>query len=244
MTRRLWKKVKVNCITFKKLRTMGLPIMGNRDSDIAAPGGKKWMYTPEVKEHFFHPKNLLENTGEINEDEYDGYGQVGSPACGDMMKLWIKVNNKTDRITDCKWQTFGCASAIASTSMMSMMVTESEGMTTEEAMGLTPQMIMERLGGLPPRKVHCSVLGDKALVKAVNDYYRRSGQIDRMKIENAKIIDPGTNVTDKDIEEAVLEGAKDLESLQAKLKVAIGNPAIIPELEKTMNFYIEKYYGD
>ena len=202
------------------------------------------MYTEAVKDHFFHPKNLLENTGKINEDEYDGYGQVGSPACGDMMKMWIKVDPKADRIIDCKWQTFGCASAIASTSMMSVMVTENGGMTTEEAMSLTPQMIMERLGGLPPRKVHCSVLGDKALLKAVNDYFRKSGQINRMKIENARVIDPETNVTDVDIQEAVLEGAKDLESLQAKLKVAIGNPDIIPEVEKTMNFFIEKYYGD
>lgn len=218
--------------------------MGNSGSDVAGPQGQNWMYSPIVKEHFFNPKNLLENTEDLDVSQFDGYGQVGSPACGDMMKLWVKVDPKTDRITDCKWQTFGCASAIAATSMMSVMVSEKGGMLTEEAMNLTPQMIMERLGGLPNRKIHCSVLGDKALSKAINDYYRQSGQIDRMKIENAKIIDPDTKVTDKDIQEAVLEGAQDLDTLQEKLKVAIGNPDIIPEVEKLLHFYVSKYYGD
>lgn len=221
---------------------MSLPVMGNSQSDVAGPKGSSWMYTDQVKEHFFNPRNLLENTGDFDESIFDGYGQVGSPACGDMMKLWIKVKN--DRIVDCKWQTFGCASAIASTSMMSVMVAENEGMLTEDAMSLTPNDIMERLGGLPNRKIHCSVLGDKALMKAINDHYRRSGQIKRMKIESSKIIDPETNVTDMDIHEAVLEGATDLESLQAKLKVAIGNPDIIPEVEKLLHFYVSKYYGD
>lgn len=221
---------------------MSLPVIGNSKSDVGNAKGKSWMYSDIVKEHFFNPRNLLENTGEINEDDYDGFGQVGSPACGDMMKLWIKV--KDDQIVDCKWQTFGCASAIAATSMMSVMVTEEGGMKTEKAMDLTPQMIMERLGGLPNRKIHCSVLGDKALMKAINNHYRRTKQFMRMKIKNAKIVDPDTNVTDMDIQEAVLEGATDLETLQAKLKVAIGNPDVIPEVEKLLHFYVSKYYGD
>lgn len=221
---------------------MSLPVMGNSQSDVAGPKGMAWMYTDQVKEHFFNPKNLLENTGDLDESQFDGYGQVGSPACGDMMKLWIKVEN--DRIVDCKWQTFGCASAIASTSMMSVMVSENEGMPTEAAMKLTPNDIMDRLGGLPNRKIHCSVLGDKALMKAINDHYRRTGQFTRMKIESSKIIDPETNVTDMDIQEAVLEGATDMETLQAKLKVAIGNPDIIPEVEKLLHFYVSKYYGE
>lgn len=218
--------------------------MGNSESDVAGPKGMKWMYTDAVKEHFFNPKNLLENTGEIDESQFNGYGQVGSPACGDMMKLWVKVDKDSDRILDCKWQTFGCASAIASTSMMSVMVTENGGMKTDEAIELTPNDIMDRLGGLPNRKIHCSVLGDKALLKAINDFYRRSEQVDRMVIENAKVIDPDTNVTDMDIQEAVLEGAQDLETLQQKLKVAIGNPEVIPEVEKLLHFYVSKYYGD
>ena len=222
---------------------MSLPVV-NGNGDVAGQGSKSWMYTDLVKEHFFNPQNLLENVEGFDVSSFNGFGQVGSPACGDMMKLWVKVNPETDRIEDCKWQTFGCASAIASTSMMSVMVSEEQGMLTNDAMALTPQMIMERLGGLPNRKVHCSVLGDKALMKAINDYYRQSGQIDRMKIQNAKVIDPDTNVTDKDIEEAVLEGATDLETLQRKLKVAIGNPDVIPEVENQLHFYVSKYFGD
>jgi len=221
---------------------MSLPVMGNSQSDVAGPKGSAWMYTDQVKEHFFNPRNLLENTHDMDVSEFNGYGQVGSPACGDMMKLWIKVEE--DRIVDCKWQTFGCASAIASTSMMSVMVSENEGMLTSEAMELTPTDIMERLGGLPNRKIHCSVLGDKALMKAINDFYRQTKQFDRMKVESSKVIDPETNVTDMDIQEAVLEGATDLDSLQRKLKVAIGNPDIIPEVEKLLHFYVSKYYGD
>ena len=242
---KIWsrKRGKVNSTIFNLLH-MSLPVMGSSQSDVAGPAGQKWMYTDLVKQHFFHPQNLLENTEGFDTSIFNGYGQVGSPACGDMMKLWITVDPATDRIIDCKWQTFGCASAIASTSMMSVMVSENGGMTTDEAMQLTPDMIMERLGGLPNRKIHCSVLGDKALTKAINDYYRQSGQLSRMKLENTKVIDPDTNVTDADIQEAVLEGATDMETLQAKLKVAIGNPDVLPEVERLLHFYVSKYYGE
>lgn len=223
---------------------MAITVINNSDSDVRGPRGKSWMYSEQVKEHFFNPKNLLENTGDIDHSQFNGFGQVGSPACGDMMKLWVKVDPETDQVVDCKWQTFGCASAIAATSMMSVMVIEKGGMKTEEALELTPQMIMDRLGGLPNRKIHCSVLGDKALTKAINDYYRQSKQFKRIKVDNAKVIDPDTNITDKDIQEAVLEGAQDLETLQEKLKVAIGNPDIIPDVEKLLHFYVSKYYGD
>lgn len=223
---------------------MSIPVLQNDSSDVRGPSGKSWMYSDTVKDHFFNPRNLLENTEGVDTSVFNGFGQVGSPACGDMMKLWVKVDPASDRIVDCKWQTFGCASAIASTSMMSVMVVENEGMTTEAALELTPQMIMERLDGLPNRKIHCSVLGDKALSKAINDYYRQTRQFNRVKVENAKIIDPDTNVTDKDIQEAVLEGAQDMETLQRKLKVAIGNPEVIPEVEKLLHFYVSKYYGE
>lgn len=222
---------------------MGLPVFDDKKADVGNQVGQKWMYTDLVKQHFFSPQNLLENTADVDESQFDGFGQVGSPACGDMMKLWVKVDG--DRVVDCKWQTFGCASAIASTSMMSVMVMENGGMTTEEAMKLTPQDIMERLGGLPQRKVHCSVLGDKALSKAINDYYRRSGQLDRMVVAKSRIVDPDTNVTTEDIEEAVLEGAMDLETLQAKLKVAVGaSPEVREEVERLIKEYTEKYFGD
>jgi bacterioferritin-associated ferredoxin len=102
---------------------------------------------------------------------------------------------------------------------------------------------MTRLGGLPARKVHCSVLGDKALRAAINDWYRRAGDIDKIEIEQGRIIDPETKVTDHDIEEAVLDGADTIEKLQAKLKVGIGNPACIPEVEQLLRFYKDKYFG-
>lgn len=221
------------------------PTTTSTQGDIVGAGkatGQGWFYTDTVKDHFFHPKNFLEDG---QEDQYKdaAMGMVGSPACGDAMKIWIKVDEATQRITDLKWKTFGCASAIASTSMMSVIVTESGGVTLEEARKLRPQDIMMRLGGLPARKVHCSVLGDKALRAAINDWYRRHGMVDKIEVEQGRIIDPETKVTDHDIEEAVLDGADTLEKVQAKLKVGIGNPACIPEVEQLILFYKEKYFG-
>jgi nitrogen fixation NifU-like protein/NifU-like protein len=129
-----------------------------------------------VKDHFFNPRNLLIN-GQEEGFEADGVGRVGSPACGDEMVIWIKVDPKTEKITDCKWQTFGCGSAIASTSMLSEMVLENGGMTIEQALKIRPQDILERLGGLPARKIHCSVLGDQALRAAIEDWRNRRGVI-------------------------------------------------------------------
>jgi NifU-like protein len=128
---------------------------------------KGWLYSDKVKEHFFNPQNIFKtNQEEIDfEKEADGIGEVGSPACGDVMKMYIKV--KDNKITACKWKTFGCASAIASTSILSEMVI---GMTLEDAKKITPQDIVKELGGLPARKIHCSVLGDQALRKAIDDY--------------------------------------------------------------------------
>ncbi|MEI6057536.1 MAG: iron-sulfur cluster assembly scaffold protein [bacterium] len=129
--------------------------------------GEDWLYSDIVKDHFFHPRNIL-----IDDADYvaHGLGVVGSPACGDMMAVWIKVNKKSGRITECKWRTFGCASAIASTSMMSVMATENGGMTLAQAKRLSPEAIIDRLDGLPNRKYHCSVLGHTALREAVMDY--------------------------------------------------------------------------
>ncbi|MEI6660236.1 MAG: iron-sulfur cluster assembly scaffold protein [bacterium] len=126
-----------------------------------------WLYSDTVKDHFFHPRNLL-----LDEADYvaDGIGIVGSPACGDVMAVWIKVDPKEKNITECKWRTFGCASAIASTSMMSVIATEEGGMNISRAKRLTPELIIERLGGLPDRKYHCSVLGHLALRSAIEDY--------------------------------------------------------------------------
>jgi len=137
-----------------------------------------------------------------------------------------------------------CASAIASTSMLSVMVTEKGGMKINDALKLKPQDIAERLQGLPNRKFHCSVLGDKSLRDAINDYFRKSGQEDRIVVEGAKVIDKMTKVTDKDIEEAVLEGAITFEDVQKKTKVGIQDKNCIPEVEQLIRFYREKYFGE
>lgn len=163
--------------------------------------------------------------------------------CGDMMSMGLRIDAATETIKELRWKTFGCGSAIAATSMFSVMVTENGGMRIDDALKIKPQHIMERLGGLPNRKIHCSVLADKAFRKAVNDYFRRSGQHRRIIIEGARVIDPKLNITDKDIEEVVLEGALDLEAVQKKLKVGIGSPEIITEVEQLIRFYKEKYYG-
>ena len=164
--------------------------------------------------------------------------------CGDMMNIWLKIDPKTERIIDCKWKTFGCGSAIASTSIMSVMVSENGGMTLDEALKLKPQDIIGRLHGLPNRKIHCSVLGDKALRKAINNYFRKTSQFDRIIVDGAKVVDERLNITDHDIEEAVLEGATDLDSVQKKLKVGVGfTEEAKDEIRQLIRFYSEKYYG-
>lgn len=210
-------------------------------TDVRDIKGQGWVYSEIVKDHFFHPRNLLVDLN-VDEGQYNGLGRVGSPACGDEMKMWLKIDPKTEKIKDCKWRTFGCASAIAATSMLSVMLTENGGCTVDEAMKITPQDITLRLGGLPNRKIHCSVLGDKALRQAINHYFRNSGQPKRIIVEGARVIDKDLNITDKDIESAVLDGAQDLASVQAKLKVGIGNPAITEEVEQLIHFYREKYF--
>ncbi|MBD3281965.1 iron-sulfur cluster assembly scaffold protein [Candidatus Uhrbacteria bacterium] len=214
---------------------------GQKKIDIApAKNGGSGFYSDVVKEHFFKPKNFMEDESGY---KADGQGMVGSPACGDVMRVWIQVDDKSRRIKDLKWKTFGCASAIAATSMMSEMVTEKGGMTLEEARALRPQDITERLHGLPVRKIHCSVLGDKALRAAINDYYRKQGETDKVEVEAGRVIDKVLKITDQDIEEAVLDGAVTLEDVQRKTKVGTGDPSCIPEVEQLIRFYREKYFG-
>lgn len=142
----------------------------SKNNKCANPDGENWVYSKTVREHFFYPQNIL-----FDESQYkaDGFGVVGSPECGDMMNVWIKVDKKKKRIKECKWRTFGCASAIASASMMSVIATENGGMDLDSAQNLKPQQIVERLGGLPDRKFHCSVLGHEALRLAVLDYLNK-----------------------------------------------------------------------
>ena len=117
-------------------------------------------------EHFMNPHNV----GEI--ENPDGKGVYGSPVCGDMMKMTINVD-ENDVITDCKFKTFGCGSAIASSSIATDMII---GMTVEEALTLTNKQIIDALGGLPALKIHCSVLADTAIKMAIYDYAQKHGK--------------------------------------------------------------------
>ena len=121
-------------------------------------------YSEKVMDHFANPRNV----GEI--PDADGVGEVGNPKCGDIMRMYIKVENNI--ITDVKFKTFGCGAAIATSSMATEMV---KGKSIDEALQLTNRAVMEALDGLPPVKVHCSVLAEQAIKAAVSDYYTRRG---------------------------------------------------------------------
>ena len=117
------------------------------------------MYTEQVMDHFMNPRNV----GEI--ENADGIGKVGNAKCGDIMQISIKVEN--DVITDVKFKTFGCGAAIATSSAATEMVL---GKTIDEALKITNKMVVDKLGGLPPVKLHCSVLAEEALHAAIQDY--------------------------------------------------------------------------
>ncbi|PUU95011.1 Fe-S cluster assembly scaffold protein NifU [Halanaerobium sp.] len=137
------------------------------------------MYTEEVMDHFKNPRNV----GEIK--DADGVGEVGNAKCGDIMKIYLKIDEK-DIITDVKFLTFGCGSAIASSSMATELI---KGKSIDEAVALTNKAVVEALGGLPKAKVHCSVLAEQAVKSALYDYSQKTGK--QIKgIENYKPEDP------------------------------------------------------
>ena len=130
--------------------------------------GQDWVYTDIVKDHFLNPRNFL--MGDESKFECDATGIVGNPICGDQMKMFIKVDKKTDTITDLRWKTYGCASAIASTSALSALA---KGRTLDEALKISAEDIDNYLGKLPKHKFHCSVLGHDALRDAIENYRKQ-----------------------------------------------------------------------
>lgn len=124
-----------------------------------------WVYSDVVKEHFLRPHNFL--MGDESKYPHDAEGIVGNPICGDQMKMFLQIDKKTGKIKEAKWKTYGCASAIASTSALSDLAV---GKTLDEALQITADDINEYLGGLPPNKFHCSVLGHDALKDAIENY--------------------------------------------------------------------------
>ncbi|MCX8084174.1 MAG: Fe-S cluster assembly scaffold protein NifU [Calditerrivibrio sp.] len=135
----------------------------------------KGPYSEKVMDHFMNPRNM----GEI--EDANGVGEVGNPACGDVMKLFFKID-ENGVIQDVKFKTFGCGAAIASSSMATELL---KGKTVEEVLELTNSAIVEALDGLPPAKIHCSVMAEEAIEAALKDYYTRIGKdpsiVDEMK---------------------------------------------------------------
>ena len=123
------------------------------------------LYSEKVMDHFRNPRNV----GKI--DDADGVGEVGNAKCGDIMRMYIKVDDN-GVITDCKFNTFGCGSAIATSSMATELI---KGKTVQEALELSNKAVVEALDGLPVHKLHCSVLAEQAVRAAVKDYYDRNG---------------------------------------------------------------------
>ena len=167
-----------------------------------------WDYTEKVKEHFLNPRNV----GII--DDAHGVGEVGSLACGDALTLYFKVDDD-NRITDVKFQTFGCASAIASSSALTEMI---RGKTLEEAKQITNDDIADFLGGLPKEKMHCSVMGQEALEKAIANYEGTT-----IEKEAGEVVCECFGVTDRQIERVVREShLKTIEDVTDYIKAGGG----------------------
>lgn len=187
-----------------------------------------WDYTDKVKDHFFNPRNV----GEI--ENPDGVGEVGSLACGDALKLTFKLD-KNGKIADAKFKTFGCASAIATSSVLTEMI---KGLTLEEAAQVTNKDIADYLGGLPEQKMHCSVMGREALEAAIENY--QGGGKKKHELEG-NVICTCFGVTDKEIERVIRENnLTTVEQVTNYCKAGGGCGGCQGEIEKL----IEKIHGD
>ncbi|NLX63891.1 MAG: Fe-S cluster assembly scaffold protein NifU [Clostridiaceae bacterium] len=133
------------------------------------------MYSEKVMDHFLNPRNV----GEI--EDADGVGQVGNAKCGDIMKMYLKIEDGI--IKDAKFKTFGCGAAVATSSMATELI---KGKTIKEAEMITNKVVMEALDGLPPVKVHCSVLAEEAIAAALQDYKRRNGLLEDDRYEGCQ----------------------------------------------------------
>jgi nitrogen fixation NifU-like protein len=195
----------------------------------------QWLYSPIVKEHFTNPKNVYDPDEKF---DHDAEGVVGNIKCGDQMMFMLKIDD--DKIKDVRWKTYGCASAIASTSMLSEVI---KGMSIKDAYTIKPSDIANRLGGLPENKIHCSVLGDKALRAAIDGYLEKTGRPGAFKGEDAVVICNCLNITDKDIEQAVKDGARNWEQLQEATKIGTVCGGCKPRAEELLHEFVHIYGG-
>ena len=187
-----------------------------------------WEYTEKLKDHFFNPRNV----GEI--EDPDGVGEVGSLACGDALKLTFKLD-QNGRIKDAKFKTFGCASAIATSSVLTEMI---KGLPLDEAAKVTNKDIANYLGGLPEQKMHCSVMGREALEAAIENY--RSGGKKKHELEG-NVVCTCFGVTDREIERVIRENnLTTVEQVTNYCKAGGGCGGCQGEIEKIM----EKIQGE
>ncbi len=187
-----------------------------------------WEYTDKLKDHFFNPRNV----GEIKDP--DGVGEVGSLACGDALKLTLKLG-ENGRIKDAKFKTFGCASAIATSSVLTEMI---KGLTLDEANKVTNKDIADYLGGLPEQKMHCSVMGREALEAAIENY--RSGGKKKHELEG-RVVCNCFGVTESEIARVIRENnLTTVEQVTNYCKAGGGCGGCAGEIEKI----IEKIHGD
>ena len=170
-----------------------------------------WLYSKTVKDHFINPRNALFEGADTF--AHDASGQIGNIKCGDQMLMLLRIED--DIITDVRWKTYGYASAIASTSMLSEVI---KGMNIRDAYNIRPEDLVAKLEGLPENKIHCSVLGDKALRAAIDDYLEKHGRAGELRIE-ATVVCECLNITEQDIETAFQGGARTWDDLQKATKI-------------------------
>ena len=189
-----------------------------------------WDYTEKVRELFKNPKNV----GEI--ENPDAVGEVGSIICGDALKLTLRIDKKTEKILDAKFETFGCASAIASSSAMTEMI---KGKTIDEAAKITNKDIADYLGGLPDEKMHCSVMGMEALEAAIANY--RGAPLKKEMVGTERVVCKCFSVTDKKIIRAIKENhLRTVEEVTNYTKAGGGCGKCVPEIEKLLKEYWDK----
>jgi NifU-like protein len=189
-----------------------------------------WNYTDKVKEFFRNPRNV----GEI--ENPDAVGEVGNIICGDALRLTLRIDKRSEKITDAKFQTFGCASAIASSSALTEMI---KGMTVEEASRISNKDIADFLGGLPEEKMHCSVMGMEALEKAIENY--RGAPVKKEIVGKETIICKCFSVTDKKIIRAIKENSlRTVEQVTNYTKAGGGCGKCRPEIQKLLNEFWAK----
>ncbi len=194
-----------------------------------------WEYSDKVKEHFKNPRNV----GEI--ENADAIGEAGALSCGDKLKLYLKINDK-GIITDAKFQTFGCGSAVAASSMLTEMII---GKSVDEAKKITNKQIADELDGLPPEKMHCSVMGREALEDALKNYAKEEGEDWQDYIADEEGSSPVIchcfSITEQQIIDAIIKnGAKTVDDVSKITNAGLACGRCLDNIQSIVNKYVKK----